>query len=203
MIIKPDEMPAHHFYKHLVWCITPRPIAWVSSLSLDGVANLAPFSFFNGIGANPPALMFSAVNRRDGSKKDTVANIESQKEFVVNIVSYANREAMNLSSADFPADESEIDACKLTRGTSELVKPPFIQEAAIHMECSLNQIVHLGEGPLAANLIIGNIVKIFINDDVLDADGAVDPNKLDSIGRLGGSSYSRTTENFEIPRPTI
>ncbi len=203
MIIKPDEMPPHHFYRHMVWCITPRPIAWVSSCNADGLANLAPYSFFNGIGANPPTLMFSAVNRRDGSKKDTVANIETQKEFVVNIVSHANRESMNLSSADFPSDESEFDACKLTRGDSEYVKVPYVKEASIHMECSLNQIVHLGEGSLAANVIFGNILKVHIDDAILDADGAVDPEKLDTIGRLGGSSYSRTTERFDIPRPTL
>lgn len=203
MIIKPDEIPAHHFYRHMVWCITPRPIAWVSSLSESGVANLAPYSFFNGIGANPPTLMFSAVNRRDGSTKDTVANIEATKEFVVNVVSYDNREAMNKSSADFPPDESEIDACNLTSGESSCVKAPYIKEAPIHMECSLNQIVHLGEGPLAANVIFGNILKVYISDDILDDEGNVDASKLDSIGRLGGSSYSRTTERFEIERPKL
>lgn len=203
MIVLPEDLKPHQFYRYMVWCITPRPIAWVSSVSPEGHSNLAPYSFFNGIGANPPTLLFSAVNRRDGSKKDTVRNIEEQKEFVVNVVNYENREAMNCCSADFEPEQSEFESCGLTPADSERVTVPHVQEAPIYMECSLNQIVHLGEGPLAANLIIGNILKIFIDDAVMDDEGQVDPAKLDSIGRLGGSSYSTTRDRFSMERPKI
>jgi len=202
MIIIPKDVPPRELYQHMVSCITPRPIAWVSSLSKKGIPNLAPYSFFNGIGVNPPTLLFSSVNKRDGRKKDTVINIENTKEFVVNVATFKQAEKMNQSSAEYDADTSEFDSCDIEICPGNKVKAPWVKDSPVHMECSLYKIIHIGEGPLAANLVIGNILSIHISDDILKDNNTIDPKKLDSIGRLGGSSYSRTTEIFDLDRPT-
>lgn len=201
MTIDPTNIPIRDMYRHLVACITPRPIAWVSTISPRGITNLAPFSFFNGIGANPPAVVFSPVNRRDGSRKDTVLNIEANRQFVVNIVSEHLAERMNCTSAELPYEICEFEKCGLTREPSLRVKPPRVKEARVQMECELMQIVPVGEGPLAANLVIGRIVMLHADDDVLDADGQIDPATLDTIGRMGGDWYSRTRDRFAMKRP--
>ncbi|HET6249208.1 MAG TPA: flavin reductase family protein [Tepidisphaeraceae bacterium] len=201
MTIDPATTPARDVYRHLVACITPRPIAWVSTISPGGITNLAPFSFFNGVGANPPAVVFSPVNRRDGSRKDTVINIEANRQFVVNIVSEATAERMNCTSAELPYEVSEFETCGLTPLASVRVKPPRVKEAAVQMECELIQIVPVGEGPLAANLVIGRIVMLHASDDVLDEQRQIDPQKLATIGRMGTDLYSRTRDRFAMKRP--
>ena len=201
MRIDPATTPLPQMYRYLIGCITPRPIAWVSTLSPRGIPNLAPFSFFNGVAANPPTVVFSPVNRRDGSKKDTVRNIEATPEFVVNVVSFDQAGPMNASSEEFAYEVSEFEKCGLTPLPSELIKPPRVKEARVHMECVLHQIVLVGTGPLAANLVIGRVVLMHVDDAVLDAGGEIDPAKLDTIGRMGGLAYSRTKERFDLPRP--
>ncbi len=203
MLIDPDHMPVPEIYRHLTAAITPRPIAWVSTLSASGVANLAPFSFFNGVGANPPAVMFSPVNRRDGSRKDTILNIEATKQFVINIVPEALARVMNDTSADFPPEESEFAACGLTAVPSHKVRPPRVKESPVQMECVLHEIVKVGDGPLSANVVIGRVVLIHANDAVLDATGQIDPEKVDTVGRLGASAYTRTRDRFDLARPTV
>jgi flavin reductase (DIM6/NTAB) family NADH-FMN oxidoreductase RutF len=192
---------ARETYRLLVGLITPRPIAWVSTVSPGGVTNLAPFSFFNGVAANPPTLLFSVVNRRDGSKKDTVRNIEATGELVVNLVSHDLREAMNATSAELPYEESELELAGLTPLPSERVRPPRIKEAKVHMECVLHDIVRVGEGPLSANVILARILLVHLDDDVVDANGRIDPRRLDTIGRMGNDTYVRTTDLFDMPRP--
>ena len=201
MLIDPAQLTPRDIYQHMVRAITPRPIAWVSTMSPEGVLNLAPYSFFNGVSANPPSIVFSPVNRRDGSKKDTVLNIEATQQFVVNIVPHALGEAMSQTAATFDPDVSEFEECGLTSIASERVKPPRLKESPVQMECELIQIVHVGEGPLAANLIIGRILLMHVADAVLDDDGQIDPAKLDTIGRLGGSSYATTRDRFDLDRP--
>lgn len=201
MTIDTAQAPARDVYRHLIGCITPRPIAWVSTISPAGVPNLAPFSFFNGIGANPPAVMFSPVNRRDGTRKDTVRNVEANGEFVVNIVSGALAERMNATSEEFAYEVSEFERCGLTPAPSAQVRPPRVAESAVHLECVLHQIVHVGDGPLAANVIIGRVVMMHIADHVFDAAGEIDPGKLDTIGRMGAIWYARTRDRFEMDRP--
>jgi flavin reductase (DIM6/NTAB) family NADH-FMN oxidoreductase RutF len=201
MVIDPESSPAQVVYRHMVACITPRPIAWVSTVSPAGITNLAPFSFFNGVGANPPAVMFSPVNRRDGSRKDTILNIEAIGEFVVNIVSDKLAPLMNGTAAELPYEISEFARCGLTATPSLKVRPPRVKEAAVHMECIVHQIVYVGRGPLSANVVIGRIVLLHADDAVLDADGQIDPQKLDTIGRLGGALYSRTRDRFAMERP--
>jgi flavin reductase (DIM6/NTAB) family NADH-FMN oxidoreductase RutF len=181
--------------------IQPRPIAWVSTISADGRTNLAPFSFFQGITGNPPTLMISPVNDRHGNRKDTVRNLEAVPEFVVSVVPYALREAMNASSASLPYGESEFTACGVAPAPSERVRPPRVAASPVAFECSVHSIVLIGEGPLAAHVVFGRILLAHLDDAVLDAEGRPDPARLDLIGRLGGSAYARTTERFTLTRP--
>ena len=201
MRIDPTQLPVREMYQYLIGAITPRPIAWVSTLSPRGIPNLAPFSFFNGVAANPPTVVFSPVNRRDGTKKDTVLNLEQRPEFVVNVVSFDHAVPMNASSEEFPYEISEFEKCGLTPVPSEKVGPPRVKEARIQMECVVPQIVPVGEGPLAANLVIGRILLMHVADEVLDAKKQIDPLKLDTIGRMGGEWYSKTRDIFALPRP--
>jgi flavin reductase (DIM6/NTAB) family NADH-FMN oxidoreductase RutF len=203
MTIDPSATPARDFYKLLIACITPRPIAWVSTISPKGIPNLAPFSFFNGIGANPPSVLFCPVNHRDGSKKDTLLNVEATKQFVVNIVPFALAKPMNETSAELPYEQNEFDFAKVTPAPSVKVKPPRVKESPIHMECELYQIVNVGTGPIGANVVIGRIVWMDISESVLDDKGQIDPRKLDTIGRMGGMGYARTTDLFDLPRPSV
>jgi len=204
MKVDPDQLRPAEVYRLMVGVITPRPIAWVSTVSPRGITNLAPFSFFNGVAASPPTVVFCSANRRDGSKKDTVVNIEATGAFVVNVVPYALRETMNATSEDLPYEASEIDRYGVTAVPSERVKPPRIGESPVQMECALHQIVRVGEGPLAANVVIGRILLFHIDDRVLDPQGPearIDPRALDTIGRMGGEGYARTTDLFFLPRP--
>jgi flavin reductase (DIM6/NTAB) family NADH-FMN oxidoreductase RutF len=188
-------------YQWMVTTILPRPIAWVSTISADGQTNLAPFSFFQGICANPPTLMFVPVNNRQGGKKDTVRNIEAVPEFVVNLVSHALAEEMNATSALLPYGESEFEKFGVASARSDHVRPLRVAAAPVAFECRLDRIVHLGEGPLAANVIFGRILAAHIRDDVLGADGKPDSRKLDLVGRLGGEDYTTTRDVFSFIRP--
>ncbi len=200
MQIDPAKEDPTIVYSTMIRAITPRPIAWVSTISSDGITNVAPFSYFNGICSDPAAIMFSPVNRPDGSKKDTVRNIESNGQFVVNVVPFSTAQAMFDSSADFEFGVSEFQEVGLTTLPSSRVKPPGVAESPIQFECELIQIVPVGNGPLAANVIIGKILLMNISDEVLDERGKIDPEKLDVIGRMGGRSYCRTTDRFELEK---
>ena len=203
MQLDPAALPLPQLYRHLIGAIVPRPIAWVSTLSPGGVANLAPFSFFNGIGANPPALLFCPVNDRHGRKKDTLRNVEATGEFVVNVVPFALAGPMNASSAEYPPEESEFSALQIAAAESVKVKAPRVAAAPVQFECSLHTVLNLGAGPLGANVVIGRIVWLHIADEVLSPEGEIDPAKLDAIGRMGGTTYARTTERFDLPRPVL
>jgi flavin reductase (DIM6/NTAB) family NADH-FMN oxidoreductase RutF len=188
-------------YQWMVTTILPRPIAWVSTISAGGKTNLAPFSFFQGICANPPTLMFVPVNNRQGGKKDTVRNIEAVPEFVVNLVSHTLAEEMNATSASLPYGESEFEKFGVASTPSDHVRPPRVAAAPVAFECRLDRIVHFGEGPLAANVMFGRILAAHIRDDVLGADGKPDSHKLDLVGRLGGEDYTTTRDVFSLIRP--
>lgn len=194
--LKPREA-----YAWMIGTILPRPIAWVSTVSAEGTTNLAPFSFFQGVTSNPPTLMFCPVNTRDGAKKDTVRNIEQVPEFVVNLVPFALAEKMNACSALLPYGESEFEKFGIEAAKSERVRPPRVAAAPVAFECTLDRWVHIGEGPLAANVVFGRIQLAHVADAVIGADGKPDAGKLDLIGRMGGEMYARTTERFEIKRP--
>ena len=185
----------------LTSAIAPRPIAWVSTMAADGRTNLAPFSFFQGVTSNPPTLMFVPVNNRDGQPKDTVRNIRQVPEFVVHVVPFALGEPMNASAASLPYGESEFDKFGIATTPSTKVRPPRVAAAPVAFECTLHQIVDIGEGPLAAHVVFGRIHLVHVSDSVLGADGRIDAGKLDLIGRMSGNWYCRTTARFELNRP--
>jgi flavin reductase (DIM6/NTAB) family NADH-FMN oxidoreductase RutF len=196
------KLPGAEAYGWMISTITPRPIAWVSTISADGKPNLAPFSFFQGVTSSPPTLMFVPVNKRDGAKKDTMLNLEQVPEFVVNIVNYALAEKMNNTSALLPYGESEFEKFGIASAPSTRVRPPRVAAAPVAFECAVHSVVHIGEGPLAANVIFGSILFAHVDDAILGADGQPDPARLDTIGRMGGEFYSRTTERFALKRPS-
>ena len=188
-------------YAWMIATILPRPIAWVSTISADGKTNLAPFSFFQGVCANPPTLMFVPVNQRDGTKKDTTRNIEAVPEFVVNLVPFALSEQMNSTAELLPYGESEFEKFGIAAAPSERVRPPRVAAAPVAFECALDRIVHIGEGPLAANVMFGRILVAHVSAGVIGAEGRPDAAKLDLIGRLGGDAYVRTRDIFSMERP--
>lgn len=201
MIIDIASTPVLEVYRLLVDLVTPRPIAWVTSVDPEGRVNLAPFSFFNAFGANPPVVVFSPNLRRDSSKKDTLRNVEATREFVLNAAVEPLSEQVNLSSAELPYGESELALTGLTVVPSIKVKPPRIAESPVHMECRVLQIIPIGNGPTSANLVIGEVVIIHLDEALLDERGRVDPRKLRTIARLGGDFYCRTSDIFTMVRP--
>ena len=188
-------------YHTLVGVVTPRPIAWVTSQDELGRVNLAPFSYFNVFGSNPPVVIFSPTTRRDGGQKDTLKNVLAVGEFVVNAAVAPLAEQVNRSSTELPYGESEVDLVGLSLLPSLKVKVPRLKESPVNMECRLRQMLPIGEGPLAANLVIGEVLAVHVADELLGANGRVDPQKLQTIGRLGGEWYCRTTDLFALPRP--
>jgi flavin reductase (DIM6/NTAB) family NADH-FMN oxidoreductase RutF len=188
-------------YQLLVGIVTPRPIAWVTTIDANGRVNLAPFSFFNAFGANPPIVVFSPTMRRDGTKKDTLLNLEATGEFVVHSSVASLVDKVNLSAKELPYGESEIDLTGLHTAPSIKVKPPRILEAPTAMECKVRQILPIGSGAIAPNLVIGEVLYIHVADEVLNDRKQVDPRKLQTLGRLGGDFYCHTSDLFELPRP--
>ena len=201
MIIDVRSADVVAVYRALIGVVTPRPIAWVTTVDGEGRVNLAPFSFFNAFGANPPVVVFSPVLRRDRSKKDTLQNLSSVNEFVLNAAVEELAEKVNATSRELPPGQSEADHAGLTLQPSAMVRPPRVAESPVHLECRVRQILPIGDGPLAANLVIGEVLLIHIADFVLDDRGAVDPRKLGTIARLGGDYYCRSTDLFEMERP--
>lgn len=188
-------------YAILTRIVTPRPIAWVTSVSPAGVVNLAPFSFFNMFGSNPPVVVFSPTLTRTGAKKDTLRNVEATGQFVIHAVTAELADKANLSSKELPPDESEIDLAGLHTVPSVKVVPPRLVESPTAMECVVRQIVSVGDGPIAGNLVVGEVVMIHIAEAVLGADGKPDPRKLKTVARLGADFWCHTSDLFELKRP--
>jgi flavin reductase (DIM6/NTAB) family NADH-FMN oxidoreductase RutF len=201
LIIDPREAGFQNVYKLLIGAVVPRPIAFVSTLSREGILNLAPFSFFTAVSANPPVICFCPV-RRPGLApyKDTLSNILATGEFVVNIVSEEFASKMNATSAEFPPEVDEFEASGLTPVPSDLVRPPRVAESHVQMECKLYLTLEFGELPGSGNLVLGEVVRFHVDDLYFD-DFEIDPEKLKPIGRMGGSTYTRTTDRFEMLRP--
>jgi flavin reductase (DIM6/NTAB) family NADH-FMN oxidoreductase RutF len=200
MLFNFADIAPRNRYKLMVSTITPRPIAWVVSQDAKGVLNAAPFSFFNAFAGDPPIIGIGIGGRSSGAQKDTRANIAATGQFVVNLVSEATAQAMNVTSIDFEPSVNELAEAKLTTLPSLHVKPPRIAESPVSMECVLHQIVDLGP---ASSLVLGKILAMHVRDDaVLDAASAyIDTPKLKLIGRMHGTGwYARTSDLFEIPR---
>lgn len=201
MTIDPAAAAVPDVYQALVGIVTPRPIAWVTTLSASGVVNLAPFSFFNVFGANPPVVVFSPTLRRDGTKKDTLRNLEYLGEFVVHAATAPLAEVVNLTSRELPPDESEVALAGLHTQPSVKIRPPRLRESPTALECVVRQIIPCGSGPIAGNLVIGEVVLIHVADEVLDGAGGIDPRKLRTVARLGGLYWCHTSDLFELKRP--
>ena len=203
MTFLPTEQDPRDIYRMMVGVIVPRPIAFVSTIGSDGIRNLAPFSFFTAISANPPVVCFSPLIRgTDGGHKDTLRNIEATREFVVNIVSEDFAAQMNICSADFPPGVDEFAESGLTPVPSDAVAPPRVKESRVSMECRLLQAIHVSAKPLGGSLVLGEVVRFHVQDDLFD-NFKIDPDRLRAIGRMGGAVYTRTTDRFEMPRPTV
>ena len=192
--IDPATLPTADLYQYLIGIVGPRPIAFVSTVNAEGHANLAPYSFFNLFSTNPPILVFSS-NRRvaDNTTKDTLANIRATGECVVNVVSHSIVRQMAVASVEWPTEVSEFAAAGLTPLPSELVRPPRVAESPASMECRVRDILTLGDGGGAGHLILCDIVRVHIDEAVIDERGRVDPHKIDLMGRLGRSYYARAS----------
>lgn len=178
-----------HAHDLLSSSIIPRPIAWVCTINPKGEPNLAPFSFFTGVSWHPPVLAFSAVNREDGSKKDTVINIEETKEFVINIVSKDLLHPMECSAGPIPFGEDKTFVKGITLAPSKTIRPSRICEARVSFECVLDRIVSVSEGANAGNLIIGRVLLLYVQDEIVKDGREVDWYGLDALGRLSGNRY--------------
>ena len=201
MIIDVSKADVVSVYQALVGVVTPRPIAWVTTVDELGRVNLAPFSFFNTFGANPPVVVFSPTNRRDGSKKDTLLNLQAVPEFVINSAVEDLAAPMNATSAELPRGQDEAEFAGVELLPSTMVRPPRVAASPVHLECRMLQYISIGEGAIAANLVIGQVVLIHIDDAVLDSNGRVNPRKLRTIARLGGDDFCRSTDLFQMKRP--
>ena len=194
------ELDAKSVYHLLISGISPRPIALVGSLDKNGISNLAPFSFFNAFGANPPIIGFSpALSGRTGLPKDTLLNIRDTKEFTVSIVNSSIVEQISLSSCEFDKNVDEFIKSGLTKYKSDNIAAYGVKESNFIMECKLHDIISLGGKPGSGNLILGKVVQFHINESILTETEQVDPYKLDPIARNGGSWYTEAKKGlFEL-----
>ena len=199
MTIDFEKIPARERYRWMVASIVPRPIAFVSSISPNGITNLAPFSFFNGVCSDPPVITIAVTHHR-GHEKDTLRNIEATKEFVVNIVGEDIAEKMVQCSGEYPYETSEFEIAGFTPVPSDRVAPPRVAECHIAMECTLLQVVRVGDP--ATGVVLGKIELLHADDEIL-TDGTPDPEKLRPFARLGADLYSSLGELRRIPRPVV
>jgi flavin reductase (DIM6/NTAB) family NADH-FMN oxidoreductase RutF len=202
--IVPAELDQRDVYKLLIGCVVPRPIAWVSTVDAAGRANLAPYSFFNAAGSNPPTLTI-AINHaadRDDGRKDTLQNILTTGEFVVNMVNEALAVAMNETATNYPPEVDEFVVAQLTPTASRTVRAPRVGEAPISFECVLHTSVPVGVGPGSTTIIIGIVQHIAIHDEVINERYHIDLERLRPIGRLAGNSYCTVRETFTLVRKT-
>ena len=199
--MKIDPGNFDNFSSVLTGVIVPRPIAFVSTISPDGVVNLAPFSFYNVVSSSPPTVVVASSRNADWKAKDTLANIEATGEFVVNVVVDDIAEAMNRTAAEYPSNVNEFEIAELTPTPSDLVKSPRVAESPVNIECRLKQVVPIGSGANESGLIIGEIVLMHVRDDIINGH-RIDHLKLSPTGRLAGSMYCHTLDVFEMKRPT-
>lgn len=191
------DVDAHDgsLYRVLSSAVVPRPIAWVSTRSLEGIDNLAPYSFFTVASVDPPVLLFAPVDSAEGLK-DTPRNARETGEFVINVVTDGLEEAMNETSATLSADESEFDHAGIERADSAVVDAPRVADAKIAFECTLRDLLDLG----GSTLVLGDVRYVHVDESVT-TDGKIDVNDVDAVGRLAGSLYARTDDRFGLERP--
>lgn len=199
----PQDLDSSRLYAYLSSAVAPRPIAFASTIDANGRRNLSPFSFFNVFSSSPPILVFSPVNRgRDGSQKDTLLNVKEVPEVVINIVNYAMVQQMSLSSTEYPRGVDEFEKAGFTALKSDCVKPFRVAESPVQFECKVQQIISLGKGGGAGNMVVAEVVKIHIKDELLDPNGHLRHEALDLVARLGANWYCRASDAlFEVPKP--
>jgi len=201
--LDPKDLSTGKLHGYLLSAVAPRPIAFASTMDQDGNPNLSPFSFFNVFSANPPVLIFSPARRvRDNTTKHTLENVEVLNEVVINVVNYDIVHQMSLSSTEYPEGVNEFEKAGLTMLPSDKVQPFRVAESPVQFECKVNDIIKLGTEGGAGNLVICEVVKLHISEDVLNADKTINQEALDLVARAGGSYYSRAKQGFfEIPKP--
>ncbi len=199
-----ETLPAPQAFKLMLGAIGPRPIAFVSSLNAEGQPNLAPFSFFNAMGSNPPTVVFSPARRgRDASLKDTYRNVKARPEVVINVVDHAMVQQMSLASADYPPQVNEFLKSGFTPIASEVVAPFRVKESPVQFECVVRQVIETGQGGGAGNIVICQILRAHVRPDLLTPDGAIDQRRIDLVARMGGNFYCRAHGDalFELDKP--
>lgn len=201
--IDPNTISTGRLHGHLLGAVTPRPIAFASTIDKDGNINLAPFSFFNVFSANPPILIFSPARRgRDNTTKHTFENVLEVKETVINIVNYKMVQQMSLASTEYPKGVNEFVKAGFTPLKSVKVSPPRVAESPVQMECVVKEVISLGDQGAAGNLVICEVVYLHIQSDILDEEGIIDQHKIDTVARMGGNWYTRAQAGmFEVPKP--
>jgi flavin reductase (DIM6/NTAB) family NADH-FMN oxidoreductase RutF len=203
--IDPLAHQPRQIYKLLTGIIVPRPIALVSTVDVHGNANLAPFSFFAGVGSAPPTVLFCPALRpnipaQSGERKDTLRNVESTREFVINIISEAIADQANVTAAEVPPEVDEFQLSSLTPLPSEIVRPPRVAESPAQMECRLMQVIYTGDKPASGVIVLGEVVRFHVRKDLFD-DFRIDPAGLDAVGRMAGNTWVRTRDRIELIRP--
>lgn len=204
LTINPKETALPQLHQYLLGSVGPRPICFASTIDADGRPNLAPFSFFNVVSANPPVLVFAPNNSgRDGTPKHTYLNVKEVPEVVVNVVTYSMVQQMNVAAAPWDRGISEFEKAGFTPMASDLIKPLRVRESPMQMECRVLEIKEFGTGGGAGNLVMAEVLKIHINTEMIGADGKIDQTKMDLVGRMGGSWYCRTTPDtlFKMAQP--
>jgi flavin reductase (DIM6/NTAB) family NADH-FMN oxidoreductase RutF len=201
--ITPQEVSTAKLHGYLLSAVSPRPIAFASTMDEDGNVNLSPFSFFNVFSANPPILIFSPARRvRDNTTKHTLENVLKTKEVVINIVNFEMVQQMSLSSTEYPDGVNEFVKAGFTQVASDMIKPPRVGESPVQFECKVNDVIALGAKGGAGNLIIAEVVKLHIKESILDAEGKIDAVKIDTVARMGANWYNRSKEGmFEVLKP--
>ena len=201
--IDPKEIPVGKLHGYLLGAVAPRPICFSSTIDAAGNVNLSPYSFFNVFSANPPIMIFSPARMvRDNTTKHTLENVLETKEVVINIVSHAMVQQMSLSSTEYDKGVNEFIKAGFTQIASSFVKPPRVKEAPVQFECKVNEVIGLGSEGGAGNLVICEVVKLHLDEAILDEDGTIDPIKIDTVARMGGNWYSRAKEGvFEVEKP--
>jgi flavin reductase (DIM6/NTAB) family NADH-FMN oxidoreductase RutF len=204
--LDPKDLPIPQLHGYLLGAIGPRPIAFASTVDADGVPNLAPFSFFNVFSANPPIMVFSpARSGRTNTTKDTYNNVKVVPEVVINVVTHDIVHQMSLASSPYEPGVDEFDKAGFTKLASETIQPFRVAESPVQFECKVNEVVELGDGGGAGNLVICEVTRIHINEDVIGEDGKIDQHKIDLVSRMGGNWYCRADQNsmFEITKPIV
>jgi flavin reductase (DIM6/NTAB) family NADH-FMN oxidoreductase RutF len=204
LTLDPKSLTVPVLQKYLQNSIAPRPICFASTIDKDGHPNLAPFSFFNIFSSNPPVAVFSpAFSGRTGAAKDTLLNVRDVPEVVINVVNYDMVQQTSLASSPFPKGVNEFVKAGFTPIASELVKPFRVKESPVQMECKVNDVIALGDKGGAGNLVICEIVRIHISEDVLNADNQIDTKKIDLVARMGDNWYCRANGDalFEVQKP--